>query len=92
MLLSRVTHQLQCTVCRFVACGVLYLIGDVTSKSGASIEFAYDLFERRRLAAGRGLRFSSPFQMTTMLAYNPRDRRLYGWDNGNQLTYPLLTV
>jgi hypothetical protein len=71
---------------------VLYLVGDVTSKLGAPIDFAYDLFDRRRLTTGRGLRFSSPFQMTTMLAYNPRDRRLYGWDNGNHLTYPLLTM
>jgi len=75
----------------FVICGVLYLVGDVTVKDGSPVDFAYDLYKRRRIENGDvGLTLVSPYQLTTALAYNPRDRRLYAWDNGNQLTYPLL--
>lgn len=79
----------------FVVCGVLYLVGDVTSPHSTPIDFAYDLYERRRVDNSHGSdgsppTFSSPYQLTTALTYNPRDRRLYAWDNGNQLTYPLL--
>lgn len=75
----------------FVVCGVLYLVGDVKSRRGAAVQFAYDLYERRRIENSDDidLMFASPYQLTTALAYNPRDRRLYTWDNGNQLTYPL---
>jgi len=75
----------------FVVCGVLYLVGDVKSRHGAAVDFAYDLYERRRIDnIDDSLTFASPYQLTTALAYNPRQRRLYTWDNGNQLTYPLL--
>jgi len=76
----------------FVICGVLYLVGDVTARHGAAVDFAYDLYERRRVENKNDVSptFISPYQLTTALAYNPRDRRLYTWDNGNQLTYPLL--
>ena len=74
-----------------VICGVLYLIGDVTARRGTVVDFAYDLYERRHVENDDiSLTFNSPYQLTTALAYNPRDRRLYAWDNGNQLTYPLL--
>ena len=73
----------------FVVCGVLYLVGDVTTRRGAAVDFAYDLYERRRIEIDGDVTptFTSPYQLTTALAYNPRDRRLYAWDNGNQLTY-----
>jgi len=79
-----------------VVCGVLYLVGDATARREAPVDFAYDLYERRRVENDDNndeedsLTFSSPYQLTTALAYNPRDQRLYAWDNGNQLTYPLL--
>lgn len=74
----------------FVVCGVLYLVSDVSSRHGAQITFGFDLDARRRVEPLPNLSFTSPYELTTSLAFNPRDRRLYAWDNGNQLTYPLL--
>jgi len=74
----------------FVICGVLYLISDVAATHGAAVDFAYDLYERRRIDNNDNVvTFTSPYQLTTSLAYNPRDELLYSWDNGNQLTYPI---
>ena len=75
----------------FVVCGVLYLVRDVRARHGAPLDFAYDLYERQHVdSTGDGhATFNSPYQLTTALAYNARDQRLYTWDNGNQLTYPL---
>ena len=84
----------------FVVCGVVYLVDSATERRAAPLQFAYDLYERRHVETTvekgepAGARppptFSSPYQLTTALAYNPRDRRLYAWDNGNQLTYPVV--
>ena len=82
----------------FVVCGVLYLVDDATARRPAALHFAYDLYERRHVDNDDDdgqedesrPTFISPYQLTTALAYNPRDRRLYAWDNGNQLTYPVL--
>jgi len=73
----------------FVVCGVLYL---VRAGEAAPVDFAYDLYERRHVEdkVDETPEFNSPYGLTTALAYNPRDRRLYAWDNGNQLTYPLI--
>jgi len=74
----------------FVVCGVLYLVHDETARHGAALDFAYDLHDRRHVEVHPDVTFTSPYQLTTALAYNARDQRLYAWDNGNQLTYPLL--
>lgn len=31
--------------------------------------------------------FVNKFGWNAYLAYNPLEKRLYGWDNGNQVTY-----
>lgn len=72
----------------FVACGVLYLVKDPTKKS-TFIDFAYDLYKGETFSIR--LKFSNPFQMNNMITYNPKNQRIYCWDKGNQLTYPLLT-
>ncbi len=72
----------------FVTCGVLYLINSTKTKETV-IEFAYDLYTKTRDYNLR-LKFTNPFQMNNMVSYNPREGKIYSWDKGNQLTYPLL--
>ena len=71
----------------FIACGVLYLVKDTHRKS-TFIDFAYDLYEKRKLSVR--LKFSNPYQMNNMIAYDPKEKFIYCWDKGNQLYYPLL--
>ena len=71
----------------FITCGVLYLVNSVRSKI-TKIDFAYDLYEKRKVDVD--LRFTNPFQMNNMIAYNPKTKEIHSWDKGNQLTYPLL--
>ena len=71
-----------------MTCGVLYLIRNTHAKS-TLIDFAYDLYTKERLTNIR-LQFTNPFQMNNMISYNPLEGRIYSWDKGNQLTYPLL--
>lgn len=73
----------------FIVCGVLYLVQNTTDPS-TMIEFAYDLYEKQFIEVLSPLKFLNPFQQTTMIAYNPSDVKLYTWDKGNQLVYPLL--
>ncbi|ELU00885.1 hypothetical protein CAPTEDRAFT_221151 [Capitella teleta] len=72
----------------FVTCGVLYLIRDTHAKTTV-IDFAYDLYLKEYVSNVR-LKFTNPFQMNNMVAYNPKEKQIYSWDKGNQLTYPLL--
>lgn len=73
----------------FIACGILYLVRD-TDKKSTFIDFAYDLYKEEQIVQTR-LKFSNPFQMNNMIAYDPSSKQIYCWDKGNQLTYPLLT-
>ena len=72
----------------FITCGVLYLIKNTHAKT-TLIDFAYDLYTKQQLTSVR-LQFTNPFQMNNMISYNPLEGRIYSWDKGNQLTYPLL--
>ena len=71
----------------FITCGVLYLVKNTRVKNTV-IDFAYDLYRKERINVR--LKFTNPFQMNNMISYNPQEKRIYGWDRGNQLTYPLL--
>lgn len=74
----------------FVSCGMLYLLKDTTSKE-TTIDFAYDLYTKQILPSIH-LKFNNPFQMNNMVSYNPVERKIYSWDKGNLLTYPLLLL
>jgi len=71
----------------FIVCGVLYLVRDVRSKNTV-VDFAYDLFAEEKLSVS--LQFTNSFEMNNQLSYNPTDQKIYGWDGGNLLLYPLL--
>ncbi|GLH12823.1 Lachesin [Gryllus bimaculatus] len=70
----------------FVVCGVLYAVNSVTDRN-TKILFALDLYKRILLDVN--LNFTNPFRRTTMIGYNHRNKELFTWDKGNQLTYPV---
>lgn len=71
----------------FIACGVLYAVDSVTAPS-TRIRFAFDLYQNKILEAN--IPFSNPFRSNSMIAYNPKHRKIFTWDKGNQLVYPIL--
>jgi hypothetical protein len=70
----------------FIVCGVLYAVDSVSDRN-TKIRFALDLYNEKLLDVN--LAFSNPFKKTTMIGYNHRNKELYTWDKGNQLTYPV---
>ncbi|PNF35348.1 hypothetical protein B7P43_G02585 [Cryptotermes secundus] len=70
----------------FVACGVLYAVDSITERN-SKIRFALDLYKNQLLDVN--LPFTNPFRGTTMVGYNHKNKELFTWDKGNQLTYPI---
>jgi len=71
-----------------IACGLLYLIEDVTSPATA-INYAFDLYTKQNLDINN-VEFNNPYEMNTMIVYNHAERQIFSWDRGHLLTYPLL--
>lgn len=70
----------------FIVCGVLYAI-DSTTDRNTKIRLALDLYKMKLLDVT--LSFTNPFRKTTTVGYNHKNKELYTWDKGNQLTYPV---
>ncbi|XP_065323688.1 uncharacterized protein LOC135930827 [Gordionus sp. m RMFG-2023] len=70
----------------FMICGIIYGLKNAEIEHTV-IDFAYDLYENEQIYLI--IPFDNPYQKTTMLSYNSRDKSLYSWDRGNQLIYPL---
>ena len=51
-----------------------------------TVIFAFAIIERPMIP------FVNKFGWNSYLAYNPLEKRLYGWDNGNQVTYDVTLV
>ncbi|XP_063796065.1 myocilin [Pseudophryne corroboree] len=68
----------------FMICGTLYTVGSYSSPS-TTINFSYDT--RTGVQKQIGIPFQNRYGYNSMVDYNPTEKRLYGWDNYNMVTY-----
>ncbi|XP_051718197.1 olfactomedin-like protein 2B [Ctenopharyngodon idella] len=71
----------------FVICGVLYAV-DSFERTHANISYAFDTHTHTQMIPR--LPFINNYSHTTQIDYNPKERMLYAWDNGHQVTYNVI--
>ncbi|XP_058396052.1 myocilin [Diceros bicornis minor] len=70
----------------FIICGTLYTVSSYSSPD-AAVNFAYDT----STGSSRALTipFKNRYQYSSMIDYNPLEKKLFAWDNFNMVTYDI---
>nr|XP_048276993.1 myocilin [Myodes glareolus] len=70
----------------FVICGTLYTVSSYSSAQ-ATVNFAYDT--GTEVSKALSIPFQNRYKYSSMIDYNPLERKLFAWDNFNMVTYDI---
>ncbi|XP_059136676.1 myocilin [Peromyscus eremicus] len=70
----------------FVICGTLYTVSSYSS-AHAMVNFAYDT--GTGISKTLTIPFKNRYKYSSMIDYNPLERKLFAWDNFNMVTYDI---
>ncbi|KAG8515732.1 Myocilin [Galemys pyrenaicus] len=70
----------------FIICGTLYTVSSYSSRD-AAINFAYDTGTRSSKTLN--VQFKNRYKYSSMVDYNPLEKKLFAWDNFNMVTYDI---
>ncbi|XP_037362377.1 myocilin [Talpa occidentalis] len=70
----------------FIICGTLYTVSSYSSPD-AAINFAYDMGTRSSKTLN--IQFKNRYKYSSMVDYNPLEKKLFAWDNFNMVTYDI---
>ncbi|XP_074076468.1 myocilin [Macrotis lagotis] len=70
----------------FIICGTLYTVSSY-SAAEATINLAYDTSARRSKALT--IPFKNQYKYSSMIDYNPAEKKIFSWDNFNMVEYDI---
>ncbi|MBZ3887767.1 Myocilin [Sciurus carolinensis] len=70
----------------FIICGTLYTVSSYSS-ADATVNFAYDT--GTGVSKTLTIPFKNRYKYSSMIDYNPLERKLFAWDNFNMVTYDI---
>uniref|UniRef100_A0A2K5CSV2 Myocilin n=1 Tax=Aotus nancymaae TaxID=37293 RepID=A0A2K5CSV2_AOTNA len=70
----------------FIICGTLYTVSSYSS-ADATVNFAYDT--GTGISKTLTIPFKNRYKYSSMIDYNPLEKKLFAWDNLNMVTYDI---